>query len=93
MLRTTPTQSPKNLPLLMDRAEDAEVGSGMSSTTRSAKNLSVLVDMAEDAEVGEGDGGDDKTVKRSPLSKKSNGPMRYLTFLRSDADSASFAKR
>ena len=77
----------------MDKAEDAEVGSGTSSTTRSAKNLSASVDMAEDAEVGKGDGGDDETVKRSPLFKKSNGPMGYLTFLRSDADSALFAKR
>ena len=44
-------------------AEDAEVGSGTSSTTRSVKNLSASVDMARDAEVGEGNGGDNKTVK------------------------------
>ena len=62
----------------MDRAEDAEVDSGTSSTIRSAENLSVLVDMAEDAEVGEGDGGDDKTVKRSPF-KKPNVPIGYLS--------------
>ena len=50
--------------------------------------------MAENAEVGgNGDGGDDETVERSPLSKKSSGPMGYLTSLRSDADSAPFAKR
>ena len=55
-------------------AEDAEVGSGMSSTTRSAENSSASVDMAEDAEVGEGDGGDDETVERSP-SKKPNVPI------------------
>ena len=63
MLRTTPTRSAENLPSSMDRAEDAEVGSGTSSTTRSAKNLSTSMDMVEDAEVGEGDGGDDKTVE------------------------------
>ena len=72
-------------------AEDAEVSSGMSSTTRSAKNLSVSVDMAEDAEVDEGDDSDDKTVKRSP-SKKPNISIRYLTSLRSDANSVFFAK-
>ena len=49
----------------MDGAEDAEVGSGTSSTTRSAENSSASVDMAEDAEVGgNGDGGDDKTVEK-----------------------------
>ena len=75
-------------------AEDAEVGSRTSSTTRSAENLSASVDIAEDAEVGgNGDGGDDETVERSPLSKKSSGPMGYLTSLRSDADSAPLAKR
>ena len=77
----------------MDRAEDAEVGSETSSTTRSAKNLSALMDMAKDVEVGEGDGGDDKTVKRSPFFKKSSGPMGYLTSLRSNANSAPPAKR
>ena len=76
----------------MDGAEDAEVGSGTSSTTRSAENSSASVDMAEDAEVGEGDGGDDETVERSP-SKKPNGPTEYLTSLRFDADSAPFEKR
>ena len=76
----------------MDGAEDAEIGSGTSSTTRSAKNSSASVDMADDAEVGEGDGGDDEMVKRSP-SKKLNVPIGYLISLRSNADSASFAKR
>ena len=47
----------------MDRAEDAKVGSGTSSTTRSAENLSASVDMTEDSEVGESDGGVDETVK------------------------------
>ena len=37
--------------------------------------------MAEDDEVGEGYGGDDETVKRSPLSKKPNVSTRYLTSL------------
>ena len=47
----------------MDGAEDAEVGSGTSSTTRSAENSPS--DMAEDAEVGgNGDGGDDETVEK-----------------------------
>ena len=64
-------------------AEDAEVGSGTSSTTRSAKNLPS--DMVDNAEVGSnGDGGDDETVKRSHLSKKPNVPMGYLTSLRSE---------
>ena len=40
--------------------------------------------MAEDVEVGgNGDSGDDETVKKSPLSKKPNGPTGYLTFLHS----------
>ena len=73
-------------------AKDAEIGSGPSSTTRSVKYSPL--DMAKDAELGgNGDGSDNKTVKRSPLSRKSNGPMGYLTSLRSDADSALFAKR
>ena len=62
MLKMTPTLSAKNL--LSDMAEDAEVGSGTSSTTRSAENLSASVDMAEDAEVGESDGGDNEMVKK-----------------------------
>ena len=73
-------------------AEDAKVRSKTSSIIRLAENLPL--NMAEDAEiVGNGDGGDNETVKRSPLSKKSNGPMRYFTSLRSDADSVPFAKR
>ena len=76
----------------MDGAEDAKFGSGTSPTTRSAENSPL--DMAEDAEVGgKGDGGSNETVKRSPLSKKPNGPTEYLTSLRSDADSAPFEKR
>ena len=72
-------------------AEDAEVGSGTSSTSRSAENLPS--DMADDAEVGDnGDDVDDKTVKRSP-PKKSNVPMGYLTPLHSNADSIPLAKR
>ena len=63
----------------MDRAEDAEVGSGTSSITRLAKNLSLY--MAEDTEVGgNGDGDDDETVERSP-SKKLSRPTGYLTSL------------
>ena len=63
-------------------AEDAEFGSGTSSITRSAE--SSPSDMAEDVEVGgNGDGGDDKTVERSPLSKKPNVPTGYLTSLHS----------
>ena len=92
MLKISPTQSAENSLSSMDGAEDAEVGSRTSSTTRSAKNLPS--DMAEDVEVGgNGDGGDDKTVERSPLSKKPNGLMGYLTSLCSDADSALFEKR
>ena len=90
MLKTTPTRSAKNSP--SDMAEDAEVGSGTSSTTRSAKNLPS--NMAENAEVGGNDNGsDDKTIKKSFLSKKLNGPLEYLTSLRFDVDSAPFAKR
>ena len=51
-------------------AKDAAVGSGTSSIIISAKNLLALINMAEDTEVDEGDGGDNETVKRSPLSKK-----------------------
>ena len=51
------------------------------------------MDMAEDAEVGEGDGGDNETVKRSPLSKKSKVSIGYLTSLRSNVDSKPLAKR
>ena len=93
MLRTTSTQSAKNSPLSIDKAENAEVRSGTSFTTRSAENSLASVDMAENAKVGEGDGGDDKTVERSPFSKKLSGPIGYLTSLRSDADSAPLAKR
>ena len=72
-------------------AENTEVGSGTSSTIRSAENSSS--DMTEDAEVGgNGNCGDDKTVKRSP-SRKLSEPTEYLTFLRSDANSAFFEKR
>ena len=61
-------------------------------TTRSAENLPS--EMAKDAEVGgNGDSGDDEMVKRSPLSKKPNGRMGYLTSLRSDANSIPFGKR
>ena len=94
MLRTTLTQSAENSPSSIDRAEDAEVGSGTSSTTRLAENSSASVYMAEDAKVGgNGDGGDDEMVERSPLSNKPNGPTEYLTSLRSDPDSALFEKR
>ena len=68
-----------------------EVGSRTSSTTRSAKNSPL--DMAEDAEVdGNGNGSDDEMVEKSPF-RKSSGAREYFTSLRSDADSASFAKR
>ena len=88
----SPTQSAENSLLSMDGAEDAEVGSGTSSTIRSARNLPS--DMAKDAKVGSNsNGGDDKTIERSPLSKKSSRPIGYLTFLRFDADSTSPAKR
>ena len=71
--------------------EDAEVRNGTSSITRLAENSPS--DMAEDAKVGgNGDGVNDETVKKSPLSK-SNRPMGYFTSLRSDANSAHFAKR
>ena len=74
-------------------AEDAEVGNKTSSITRLTKNLSASMDMSEDVEVNEGDKGDNKTVKRSPFSKKLSGPIGYLTSLCSNADSKPFAKR
>ena len=83
MLRTTPTQLAKNLPLSKNGAKDTKLGSGTSLTTRSPKNMSASVKIIEDAEVGKGDGGNDEIVKRSPLSKKSNIPTGYLTFLHS----------
>ena len=64
-------------------AEDAEIGSRISSTTTSAKNSSLSVKMANDAEVGKDDGSDDETVKRLSLSKKPNMPIKYLTSLHS----------
>ena len=64
-------------------AEVAKVGSGNSFTNRSAKNLSASVDIVEDADVGEGNGGDDKTVEKSPF-KKLSGSTEYLNSLRSD---------
>ena len=67
----------------MNGVENAEIGSGTSSTTRLAENSSALVDIAEDAEVGKGEGGADETVKRSP-SKKPNVLMGYLIFLHSE---------
>ena len=36
---------------------------------------------------------DNKTIERSPLSKKSSGPIEYLTSLRSNTDSSPLAKR
>ena len=85
MFKTSPTQSAENLPSSIDGAEDAEVRSGTSSTTKLAKNSPS--DMAEDVEVGgNGDGGDDKMVKKSPLSKKPNKPAGYLISLHSRKD-------
>ena len=47
--------------------------------------------MAENAEVdGNGDAGDNKTVKRSPLSKKPNVPTEYSTSPRSGKKWVSF---
>ena len=79
MLKITLTQSAKNLP--SDMAKATKVNSGTSSTTRSAKNLSALVDMAEHTKVGKDNGSDDKTVKRSPFSKKPNVSIRYFISL------------
>ena len=60
----------------------------MLKTTISAKNFSALVDMAKDAQISIS-GGDDKTVKRSPPSKKSNKAIKYFTFLHFNARSVS----
>ena len=81
MLRMTPTQSAENSPLSMDRAKNAEIGNGTSSTTRSAENLSISMEVVEDAKVGWGNDGDDETVNRSPLFKKLNVSIKYLTSL------------
>ena len=68
MLKTTLTQSDKNSPLSIDRAENAKLGNKTNSTTRLAKNLPLNI--AEDAEIGgNSNSGDNKTVKRLPLSK------------------------
>ena len=82
MLKTTPTRSAKNSP--SDMAEDAEVGSGTSSTTRSAENLSASADMAEDAEVvGNGDGHNDKTVEKIIIQEVERiYEISYLSTLR-----------
>ena len=59
-----------------------------------SRELVSVKDLAEDAKVGgNGEGGDDETVKRSPLSKKSSRLIGDLTSLCSDADSAPLAKR
>ena len=80
MLRTSPTQSAKNLPLSTNGAEVAEINSGTSFITRSAKNLPL--DMAEDLKIGSNnDGSDNKMVKKSSLFKKSSSSMQYLIFL------------
>ena len=82
MLRTSLTQSAQNLPLSMDRAEDAKVGSGTSFTTRSAKNLPS--GMVEDAEVGgNGNDEDDEMVKNHLLPKCRTDLPEHLTSLRS----------
>ena len=81
MLRSTLTQSAKNLPLSINGAEDTKIGNGTSSITRSAENLSASVDIAEDSEVGKCDGSDDEIVERSALFKKPNGPIRNLISL------------
>ena len=77
MLITTPIQSAKNL--LLDMADDAEVGSGTSSTTRSVKQLSASVDMMEDAEFCEGNSGDDEIVKRLPFKKSSRSTGYFIS--------------
>ena len=74
-------------------AKDAEVRSWTSLITRSANNLLASVDMAEDVKVGEGDSGNYETIKRLLFSKKLSKPIGYFTSLRSNADSALFAKR
>ena len=52
-----------------------------------SQELVSVRDLAEDIKVGgNGEGGDNKTVKRSALSKKSSGPIGYFISLRSDAE-------
>ena len=80
MLKISPTQSAKNLPSSIDRAENAEIGNRISYITQSAKNSPL--NMAEDPEVvGNGDAGDDKMVKISLIYKKTNKPKEYFTSL------------
>ena len=64
----------------MDKAENTEVDSRMSLPNQSAKNSLLSIDGAKDIEVCEGDGGNNKTVKRSPF-RMLNGPTGYLTSL------------
>ena len=60
---------------------NGEIRSGISSTTRLAENFpsDMTVDIGF---ICNGDDDDDKTVKRSPLSKKPNKPTGYLISLR-----------
>ena len=80
MLITTSSRSVENSSL--DMAEDAEVGSGTNSTTISVENLLSSIDMAEDVQVSEGNDSNDKTVEKSPFSKKPHVLIEYFTFLR-----------
>ena len=80
MLRTSLIRLAKNSPWSINMAEDAKVGSKMSSITRSTKNF--LLDIAKDVEIGGNwDGVDDKTIKWSPFCKKPNVLREYLTSL------------
>ena len=81
MLKTSLTQSVKNLPLLIG-AEDVNIRSKTSFTIRLAKNLPSNI--VEDAEVGSnGDDGNDKIVRSLPSFRMSSGSIRisYLVTL------------
>ena len=63
MLRISPKQLVKNLPLSTDEAENARVSSKTSPRTWSVKNLLASVDIAENTEVSGNKGGDNETAK------------------------------
>ena len=91
MLKTTTIWSHKNLPL--DMIKNTKIDNRISSITRSAKNLLTSMDMAKDAEFdGNNHGADDKMVKTSPFSRKSNAFMGYLNSLYCNANSILFEK-
>ena len=74
------TKLAKNLQF--DTAKEGEIDSKTNFISRSTKNLLLSISIADNTKIAEGSSSsDDKTVKKSPLSKKLNIPTRYFTFL------------